>query len=209
MPPILSNMQRLLVHELVRKEYPNLKSRSLKWGFIQITPSNPEEEKKAKAEERSRQASAALNKDIGFRWIIEALVGGDLSGLKPQAFAPLMPLDPLKGCTVDEIAKRLKQRLAENRPVLVGHNCLTDLVYIYSCFIGPLPAAVEEFQVAIHQLFPTILDTKYMATHGFSSMNPASSLQEENRNVAKLKVPRIGVSHRIRNACQPLTAVRD
>lgn len=203
MPTKLSNMQKRLIHQIVHKEYPNLKSRSVKlgFGFIQITHSDPKAEEKAR-HERLRQATASLAKDIGFRWIIEALVGGDLSGLRPLAFAPLMPLDPPAGCTFEEIANRLKKRLAENRPVIIGHNCLTDLVFMYRCFIGSLPATVEEFQVAIHELFPTILDTKYLATYNCSSMNPASSLEEENRNVAKLNVPQIGRLNPVKDHCR-------
>lgn len=180
------------MHQVIRKDYPNLRSRSEKSGFVQITSSDPEKEKEVR-EQRLRQAKAYLVKDVGFRWIIEALVGGDLSDLHPLALAPLMPLKPPAGCTLEELANRLKKRLKENRVVLIGHNCLTDLVYIYKCFIGPLPATAEEFQSAINGLFPMIVDTKYLATHLCSSMNPASSLEEENQNVAKLSTPKIGM----------------
>lgn len=181
------------MHQIVGKDYPDLRSRSDRSGFVQITYSNPEKDKIAR-EGRLKQATAYLSKDIGFRWIIEALVGGDLGDLNPLVFAPLMPLDPPPGCTLEELAQRLKEQLKENRAVLIGHNCLTDLVYIYRCFIGPLPATVEDFQTAINGLFPMVVDTKYMATHGCSSMNPASSLEEENRNVAKLSIPKISTS---------------
>lgn len=193
MPQKLSNLQKRLVHQVVGKDYPDLTSRSDRGGFVQITHSNPEKDKLAR-EGRLKQATAYLAKDVGFRWIIEALVGGDLSDLNPLVFAPLMPLEPPPGCRLEELTHRLKERLKANRAVMIGHNCLTDLVYIYRCFIGRLPATVEEFQTAINGLFPVVVDTKYMATHGCSSMNPASSLEEENRNVAKLSIPKISMS---------------
>jgi poly(A)-specific ribonuclease len=191
-PKYLSNMQKRIVHRIICKDYPNLKSRGER-TFVQISFRNLEMEKQALAG-RLEQARANLVKDIGFRWIIEALVGGDLSSLTAQALAPLMPTELPPGFTPEKLADRLQKRLKENRPVLVGHNCLTDLIYIYRCFIGPLPDTVEGFQIAINELFPMIVDTKYVATHGFSSMNPASSLEEENRKVAKLSTPGISMS---------------
>lgn len=185
-------MQKRLVHQIICKDYPNLKSRGER-TFVQIRFKDLEMEKQS-SEARLAQARAALVKEVGFRWIIEALVGGDLSGLTERVFAPLVPMKQPPGFTLEKLADRLQRKLKENRPILVGHNCLTDLIYIYRCFIGPLPDTVEEFQIAINELFPMLVDTKYMATYACSSMNPTSSLEEENRNIAKLSTPAISMS---------------
>src|ERR1700712_4947918 len=62
---------------------------------------------------------------------------------------------------INEIDAKLKRK----RHVVVGHNLFTDLVFIYSAFIGKLPDTVEDFQARIHNLFPYVIDTKYLATH--------------------------------------------
>jgi len=105
---------------------------------------------------------------VGFRWIAEAMAGGGLSGFDPNFCAPRIKGEPdpvnLKAFArrIDEIKKSLMQR----KKVLVGHNCFLDLVFFYRYFFGNLPEKVEEFQEAIHTLFPLIIDTKYMATQG-------------------------------------------
>lgn len=55
--------------------------------------------------------------------------------------------------------------------MIVGHNLFTDLVYLYTTFVGPLPNDVEDFQDRIRGLFPIVIDTKYLATEGQDSMS--------------------------------------
>ncbi|KAF8423642.1 ribonuclease H-like domain-containing protein [Tirmania nivea] len=50
--------------------------------------------------------------------------------------------------------------------ILVGHNCFTDLLHLYNCFIGKLPEKVEEFAELMSKSFPILIDTKYLATYG-------------------------------------------
>lgn len=185
-------MHKRLVHQLVNAEYPDLGSESKKW-FVQVTEINPEMKQKIR-ERRLEEAKARVRKHVGFRWIVEALVGGDLTGLEPHMFAPLIARQDQPSLTLMELADRLKMRLKENRPVLVGHNCFTDLVFFYNCFIGPLPDTLEEFQTLIHGIFPVLIDTKYLATYDCGSMNPESSLEDVNRLVAKVSNPKIGMS---------------
>ncbi len=64
--------------------------------------------------------------------------------------------------------KKLK---IKREAVVVGHNLFTDLVCLYKTFVGPLPERVEEFQERIHNLFPVVFDTKYLATEGHDSMS--------------------------------------
>lgn len=81
--------------------------------------------------------------------------------------------------SVQEKYEGLFDRLKSKKTVLVGHNVFIDLIYFYSSFLGQLPNKVEDFQHRIHEIFPTIIDTKYLATQ--DSVNPAltrSSLEE-------------------------------
>lgn len=47
---------------------------------------------------------------------------------------------------------------------LIGHNIFLDLIHIMNQFICPLPESYIEFKEAIHQVFPQIYDTKYIAS---------------------------------------------
>ncbi|KAJ5584970.1 uncharacterized protein N7459_004770 [Penicillium hispanicum] len=191
LPKLLSNMQKWLVHQLISAEYPSLTSRS-KSHFVQIEHTDPDREKKT-LEEKVKAAKYRIQKHVGCRWVVEALVGGDLTDLEPQALNALMARETQPKFTLKEVSDRLKARVAGNRPVFVGHNCFTDLVFFHQCFLGPLPDTVEEFQVRIHELFPMVVDTKYLATHDCGSLNPLSSLEEINRKMAKISLPKIEI----------------
>jgi poly(A)-specific ribonuclease len=172
-------------------EYPSLVTIS-KHDFIQIIDYDEERERSIR-EQRVTRVQERAWKQRGFRWVAEALAGGDLTNLDSGCFINIMassaavgPNYPLK-----EFSDKLKQRLKENRPVLVGHNLFSDLIYFCRCFFGPLPRKVEEFQSMAHELFPVLMDTKYMATHNCGSINPKSSLAELNDNLAKKAIPKI------------------
>ncbi|KAF2481612.1 ribonuclease H-like domain-containing protein [Neohortaea acidophila] len=175
----LSRFEKRLVHQLVRSEYPDLVTIS-KRDFIQIVRFDQQREDRIHAE-RVRDLEAHINKQKGFRWIIEALHGSKLTGLPLRECAR----DPANGeavfCDMDDFQSRFNraQRIIKGNPrMLVGHNCFLDLVYIYKTFIGPLPNSVEEFQQKIHHIWPNIVDTKYMSTHNCGDINPVSSLEQ-------------------------------
>ncbi|XP_015602322.1 pre-piRNA 3'-exonuclease trimmer isoform X2 [Cephus cinctus] len=46
---------------------------------------------------------------------------------------------------------------------IVGHNVLLDLMLMHHQFYKPLPKRYSEFKKNIHQLFPTIYDTKFIS----------------------------------------------
>ncbi|KAL1965715.1 hypothetical protein VTN77DRAFT_5215 [Rasamsonia byssochlamydoides] len=179
-PPstVLNRFQKRLVHQLVQSEYPSLVTIG-KPGFVQIIRYDEVREEAVKME-RIRRTEERILRQTGFRWIVEALTGGDLSKLDPQTFSHLVPES--KGVkrekALQEFAERLKQRLKVHRPALVGHNLFLDLINFCECFFGNLPERVEDFQEMVHELFPILIDTKYMATHECGSINPSSSLAE-------------------------------
>ena len=160
--------------------------------FIQIMNFD-EKREKAVRNQRMRMIQEQIWKQTGFRWIAEALAGGDLSNLGPAYFMAIMSssaaVEPRY--SMKEFADKLKQRLKAQRPVIVGHNLFTDLIYFCNCFFGPLPERAEDFQAMAHEMFPILMDTKYMATHDCGSINPISSLSEINDSMLKTEIPRM------------------
>jgi poly(A)-specific ribonuclease len=185
----MSATHKWAVHNLVKDEYPGLKTRGMP-DCILIEQRNVGA---MKYSDRINESNLRIRKHVGFRWIVEALVGGDLSSLEPWMFESL--LADVKGPLINAkiLTERLKSRLKENRPILVGHNCFTDMVYFYQCFLGPLPEKVDEFISLIHQTFPILIDTKYLATLDHSALNPSSSLEELTKTLAKIHTPKIGM----------------
>ncbi|EKV16031.1 CAF1 family ribonuclease, putative [Penicillium digitatum] len=193
-PTGLSNMQKWLVHHLISDEYPNLTSRGAS-TFVQIEFRDPCNEQYT-FETKLKVKMKRVRKQIGFRWIAEALVGGSLEELETDAFHPLMKIIEQPTFGVQQLSDKVKNRLQENRPVLVGHNMFCDLLFFYRCFLGPLPNTLVEFQTVIHDLFPMLADTKYMATHDCGSLNPMSSLEELNTTLAGIGSPKIEIDPR-------------
>jgi DNA polymerase III epsilon subunit-like protein len=118
------------------------------------------------------------------------LVGGDLSDIDPEWFASKnsnSPQDqlPLIKKELAEIIKKLNRK----KHVIVGHNLFMDLAFIYKTFIGALPAKVGHFQQMVHEHFPSIIDTKYLATHETNAMNPQTNLKELLEPFKKVRVP--------------------
>lgn len=94
----------------------------------------------------------------------------------------------MKKLEISAIAKALE---AKSR-VLVGHNLFTDLIFIYKTFIGSLPDTVVEFQQKVNELFPLVIDTKYMATQeNLLNSRQASSLQDLHENLKSQQNPKI------------------
>lgn len=188
----INNYQKRLVHQLVRTEYPDLVSMG-RPTFVQIIRYDKQREEGLQ-ESKLRTLQGRLSKQTGFRWIVEALVGGDISGLDPWCFTSVInePTGVDDEKIVTEYFDHMQAKLKSRRPVLAGHNLLVDLVYLYRTFIGELPDRVEEFQQAIHELFPLVVDTKYMATHKCWSSKTASSLDEVDKVLLQRKTPTLG-----------------
>ena len=188
-PTILNNYQMRLTHQIVRNEYPNLKTVGMK-HFIQVTNPTVDQqasEKLVKTQEREKKLADA----VGFRWLMEAIFAGNITGIPDSYIGYGLP-DNLKGLTAKEFTHQLQQKLRCRRRVVVGHNCFTDLVNLYKCFIGDLPSSVEVFADEIHSLLPGILDTKYIATAG-SKKWVGTSLEEVSNSVISETLPHIDV----------------
>lgn len=175
----LSRFEKRLVHQLVRAEFPELVTIG-KPAFVQVRRFEKEREDRIQADRR-REMHERVNRQKGFRWVIEALLGSNLGSLDLRECAK----DAITGEAIfvdmDEyraVFQRAHGLIQGNPRVIVGHNCFLDLVYIYRTFIGQLPETVEEFQRKIHGLWPMVVDTKYMSTHNCGDINPVSSLEQ-------------------------------
>ena len=188
----LNNFHKRLVHQLVRSDYPDLVTIS-RPTFIQIVTYDKEREDKIK-QGRLRNLEEQLSRQIGFRWLVEAMIQGDLSGIDCKNFARGGDGQPAF-VNLDKVQKELDavtNVLRDKPTVLVGHNLFTDLVNIYRCFLGPLPTRVKDFQREMNRIFPMIIDTKYLATHNCGSISPKSSLGEIEAGLRSQIVPLIG-----------------
>lgn len=191
MPSGLNRFQKRLVHQLVEVEYPGYVTIG-RPTFVQIVYYD-EDRENAIRDKRVQRVRERVWNETGFRWIAEALAGGDLSNLSPGYFGGIRAnMGPVgQGETLKDFVDDFKKNLKAHRPVLVGHNLFMDLIYFFRCFFGPLPDSVEDFQAMVHEHFPVLIDTKYLATHDCGSINPRSSLQEINDSLLQIPIPEI------------------
>lgn len=161
-PHTLNRYQVRLTHQVVRNEFVGLQTTGM-GHFVRITSPSEKEKISAQvaiAQDREKMISQA----VGFRWIIEALVGGNIGGMPEEYLAANLQVD--QGQSLEQFVAKLQEKLRKRKRVVIGHNCFTDLVYLYQCFIGDLPDALEDFVEEIHALFPVIMDTKHIASLG-------------------------------------------
>lgn len=196
-PEELSRFERRLVHQLVRAEYPELVTFG-KRGFIQIVYFDQEREDKIAAQ-RKREIDEKISRQKGLRWVIEALRGSNIMNIDLRECARSAATGEYVFADFGEMRTNLHrahERISGRPRVLVVHNGFLDLIYIYRTFIGQLPDTVEEFQDSLHQFWPVIIDTKYMATHNCGDINPVSSLEEIAEQISLLETPVLDVDQR-------------
>lgn len=192
LPLELDNYQKRLVHQIVRSEYPGYVSVGKK-SFIQILPYDKVREDKF-IEKRLQRTRGNIASQKGLSWVIEALMGGELSRLDLRLlWRPDGLFTAAEGSMLTKESEALREKLKSGPPVLVGHNLFTDLVNFYKCFIGDLPSRVEVFQQSINKLFPLVIDTKYMATSGGVLRDASSALSILNENLDSREVPKFGI----------------
>lgn len=70
---------------------------------------------------------------------------------------PEMLKDGLLGLLIGLVEKRQTER-----PIIIGHNVMYDLCFLYSTFLAPLPESLDEFKTDIHKIFPALVDTRVL-----------------------------------------------
>ncbi|RMZ89603.1 hypothetical protein DV736_g3164, partial [Chaetothyriales sp. CBS 134916] len=189
-PPKLNRYQVRLTHQIVRNEYPGLKTVGM-GHFVQVT--NPTEEQQASQKLAVAEArESEITKAIGLRWLIEGIAGGSILDLPGEYLVAGLSRVKRNDLSPRDYLHCLQEKLRSRRRILVGHNCLTDFVNLYKCFFGPLPATVDGFASAIHDLFPGVIDTKVLAS--FSAKAWANtSLEEVELDLKRQESPKIHV----------------
>jgi poly(A)-specific ribonuclease len=163
-PSTLNRRQIRLTHQIARNEFEGLQTTGM-GHFVRITA--PSAEQKAAAElSKAYEREQTIANAIGFRWLIEGLMGGNIGGVSQDLIVAGTPGVDMGEQNPKKFIESLQQKLRTRTRVLVGHNCFTDLVNFYKCFIGSLPDTVEAFADEIHSLFPAVIDTKHMASFG-------------------------------------------
>ncbi|EXJ61561.1 hypothetical protein A1O7_01989 [Cladophialophora yegresii CBS 114405] len=162
-PSTLNRYQVRLTHQTIRNEYPNLKTQGM-GQFVQIT--NPTSEQQANEKEvREQRRELEIANAVGFRWVLEAIMGGDISKL-PHHYVVAAHSPEDKPKDVQGFLDNLQKDLKGQTRALVGHNCLTDVINLYRCFVEDLPEKLRDFSANLHKLFPVIMDTKFVAGLG-------------------------------------------
>jgi poly(A)-specific ribonuclease len=207
----LTSFDRRLIHQLVRAEFPELRTMT-RSGSILVTKFDPKREKE-QAAGRINKAKRIIQENVGFRWIVEALFGGtkNLSNMDVKAFgyaessrnnqqqspnsASSTSTPPKSNSFYELMGRRVDiiTKLKERPVVLVGHNIFGDLAYLYQHFIGDLPETLEGFREILRKSVPLVIDTKYMATHNCGNTQPPSSLEQLNESLRGQKEPGYGI----------------
>ncbi|OAL70460.1 hypothetical protein A7D00_5426 [Trichophyton violaceum] len=189
LPLELDNYQKRLVHQIVQSEYPGYVSIGKK-SFIQILPYDKMREN-VFLQKKLQRTRCNIAGQKGFSWVIEAMMGSELSKLDLRLlWRPDGIFTAAEGSKLTKESEALREKLRSGPPVLVGHNLFTDLVNFYKCFIGDLPSRVEDFQQTINELFPLVIDTKYMATIGGVLRDASSALSTLMENLGSRAVPK-------------------
>ena len=187
----LNNYQKRLVHQLIHAEYPDLVTIS-RPDFVQVMAFEKQREEIVQKNKNDAFEERLANQ-IGLRWLVEAMADGDLTtiDLSSQSRAADARQQEAIALRFAAISRRLRLK----RSVLVGHNIFLDLINFYACFFGKLPDRVEDFQRIIHNIFPMIVDTKYVATHDIENPEFAlSSLDELDQQLSRFPEPLVGRS---------------
>ena len=161
-PASLNSYQKRLTHQIVKAEFPKLRTKGMR-DFISVTKQLDDNEQAKQlahmADRRNREIAYA----VGFRWLMDSLVGRDISEIPTEYLNAIPPpeVEQLDGETpVQAYRRHIQEKLRCRRKILVGHNCFTDLINFYACFFGTLPESIEEFVDDIHKLLPAVIDTK-------------------------------------------------
>lgn len=58
----------------------------------------------------------------------------------------------------------LLKEISSSKKLIVGHNCLLDLVFLMAQCFETLPDDYNEFKLLTHRVFPNIIDTKFIGS---------------------------------------------
>ncbi|EGY15075.1 uncharacterized protein VDAG_06565 [Verticillium dahliae VdLs.17] len=112
---------------------------------------------------------ATIKKQSCLSIVFEALCGGNfLDLIDTVELSVTLAACPGWRNNIGDLQRHLNKcqtALRAKRPVLVGHNMVYDLTFLYDAFVGCLPATLAGFQFRLLAIFPRIIDTKVLAVH--------------------------------------------
>ncbi|KAI0603216.1 ribonuclease H-like domain-containing protein [Biscogniauxia sp. FL1348] len=181
----LNPLQVRMVDQLIREDFPGfIAKKATTEGtseYILVRRIKASDQIQAGAQGRANLEE--VDRLAGLRIIFEALTGGSFARHAQHQVATddgdnkLVP-QPYSSYNGNFDFDECEAALKKSRPILIGHNIFYDLVFIYNTFFGALPDKVDDFLLRAHELFPRLVDTKYMHTRGHHMMHPHMSLEE-------------------------------
>lgn len=80
------------------------------------------------------------------------------------------------------------EALIKYQKPIIGHNMFLDMLFMYHQFVGDLPATLDEFIFKWTGLFPSVYDTKCMATTcGLFTLTNLNSMSQQFLSNKKFK----------------------
>ncbi|KAI9665125.1 MAG: hypothetical protein M1831_002135 [Alyxoria varia] len=189
----LNRFEKRLVHQTVRGSFADYQTYS-RDDYVKVQYKDYQEDMHDRNELHNR-ILADVSRQTGFRWVAEALCGGNMERLFDCVSRDLPTIQDAS-TPENRGGYRYKlqelQRACQERPkILVGHNCFMDFAFFYKIFYGSLPDRVEDFQNVIHEMFPLIVDTKYLSTCGKDSRFRGARLAQLDTALSHQKEPLI------------------
>lgn len=73
----------------------------------------------------------------------------------------------------------LLKEISTSKKLIVGHNCLLDLLYLIKQCFETIPEDFNQFKTLTHQIFPNIIDTKFIgSSEKFRDLFPSTVLNQ-------------------------------
>lgn len=181
--------QKRLIHQLVETKFSGHRAYSKNGSrYMEITRRDPEADTNARGRAMDKRLKA-IARQTGFRHIWDALCGGHFTSLIDAEL--IVGNDAELTVALRKSFWECETRLREKRPIVVGHNMLWDLCFLFRTFQGRLPESVDAFQKLVGEKMPKIVDTKYLFTRGDHEMMPDQSLEECLAAVKDEEAPRV------------------
>ncbi|KAI1167979.1 CAF1-domain-containing protein [Nemania serpens] len=189
----LTGLEINIIHQLLQQEFPFLVAMMAPGGHMIVVWANPGQP--TRLQQRNTEE---VNKYIGIRNVIDALAGGDFAQNIKLSWLPAYVYNwgmaqvhgsNRPGFTDASNMRQVEAILKSQSPIIVGHNLIHDLAFIYQTFFGQLPDTLDEFLSAIHKLFPRIIDTKYMFMKSQPRGDPSVSLKDLHKLCSRNQFP--------------------
>lgn len=88
----------------------------------------------------------------------------------------------------------LLKEISASKKLIVGHNCLLDLMFLITQCFEDLPSNYSDFKTLTHRIFPNIVDTKVLGTsEKFKEMFPSTVLNQLHQRLTESPFEKIDV----------------